>query len=126
MNMVLKIDSVDYSFLLPKKGYTVGYKPVLGSNSCYTQDGKFHEDVLAYKGVIKTELMPMTTEQLSAFSTAIINCKTATYFDTATKSVVTREVKATLDPASLVFNTPNKAFWSNSNRKGVILTIEER
>lgn len=126
MNMPLLIDSVDYSHLLPKKGYTVAYKPILGANSCYTLDGKFHDDVLKYKGVIKTEILPMNSAQLSKFATAIMNCKTATYFDTATNMVVTREVKATLDAASLVFNTPNKAFWSNTNRKGITLTIEER
>lgn len=126
MNMPLFIDSVDYSSLLPRKGYTVAYKPVLGANSCYTLDGKFHDDVLKYKAIITVDLLPMTSTKLSEVATAIVNCKTATYFDTMTNSTVTREVKSTLDAASLVFNTPNKAFWSNTNRKGITLTIEER
>lgn len=124
--MVLKIDSVDYSFLLPKKGYTVTYKKVLGSNSCYTLDGKYHEDVLAHKAVIKVDLLPMTAALLAQFTTAVKNCKNATYFDTMTNSIVTREVNTTLDSASLVFNAQNKIFWSNTNRKGITLTIEER
>lgn len=126
MNMVLKIDSVDYSFLLPKKGYTVTYKKVLGANSCYTLDGKYHEDVLAYKAIITTELMPMTSTQLSDLVTAVKNCKNATYFDTMTNSVVTKEVIAILDSASLVFNAQNKIYWGDTNRKGITLTIEER
>lgn len=126
MNMILLIDSVEYSSLLPKKGYTVAYKKILGSNSCYTLDGKFHEDVLAYKAVINVDLNPMTTAQLANLTTAIKNCKNATYFDTMTNTVVTKEVNATLDSASLVFNTSNKAFWSATNRKGITLTIEER
>ncbi len=126
MNIVLSIDSIDYSWLLPKKGYTVTYKKVLGPNSCYTLDGKYHEDILAYKAVVRVDLLPMTANQLATFSTAIRNCKNATFFDTMTNSTVTRAVNATLNSASLVFNTSNKAFWGASNSKGVTLTIEER
>ncbi len=126
MNATLLIDSVNYSFLLPRKGYNISYKKVLGSNSCYTLDGKYHEDVLAYKAVIKVDLLPMTSTQLSELVNAVQNCKNATYFDTMTNSVVTREVNATLESASLVFNTSKKAFWSDTNQKGITLTIEER
>lgn len=126
MNATLLIDSVNYSFLLPRKGYNISHKKVLGSNSCYTLDGKYHEDVLAYKAVIKVDLLPMTSTQLSELVNAVQNCKNATYFDTMTNSVVTREVNATLESASLVFNTSKKAFWSDTNQKGITLTIEEK
>ncbi len=126
MNMVLLLDSIDYSYLLPRKGYSVSYKKVLGPNSRTTLDGKYHEDVLAYKAVVKVDLAPMTSEQLSRLADSVQNCRLAIFFDTKTNSVVTREVYATLESATLVFNTENKAYWSASNKKGITLTLEER
>lgn len=123
--MNLKIDGVDYSSYLPKRGYTVGYKPILGANSCYTLDGKYHEDILAYKAIITTELLPMTATQLSAIINACQNCKEVEYLDTKTNEYVIKEAKATLSTATLVFNTQSKQFWNDSLQKGVILTIEE-
>jgi len=126
MILTLKIDGVDFSSYLPKRGYSVAYKPVLGANSCYTLDGKYHEDVLAYKAVITTELLPMTAERLSAIINACQNCKTVEYFDPTENDYVTKEAKATLTTAKMVFNTHSKQFWSDSLQKGVVLTIEEK
>lgn len=123
--MILKIDGVDYSSYLPKRGYSVTYKPILGANSCYTLDGKYHEDILAYKAIITTELLPMTAVQLSAMINACENCQNATYFDTKTNAQATKEAKATLSTASLVFDAHSKQFWNDSLQSGVILTIEE-
>lgn len=125
MKIELKIDGVDYSSYLPKRGYTVGYKPILGANSCYTLDGKYHEDILAYKATITTEILPMTAAQLSDLINACQNCELVEYFDTKTNSYVNKEAKATLSTATLVFNTQAKQFWNDSLDKGVILTIEE-
>lgn len=126
MNMTLLLDSIDYSYLLPKKGYSVSYKKVLGPNSRTTLDGKYHEDILAYKAIVKVDLTPMTSEQISKLAESVQNCRIATFYDTKTNSEATREVYATLEGATLVFNTANKAYWSASNKKGITLTLEER
>ena len=125
MNITLLLDGVDYSSYLPRRGYSVSYKDILGANSCYTLDGKYHEDILASKAIINTEILPMTSERLSAIIQACENCKQATYFDTKTNANVVKEVKATISTASLVFNDMGKIFWNNSNQNGVTLTIEE-
>jgi hypothetical protein len=125
MNMTLLIDSVDFSSYLPKHGYTVLYTPVLGPNSCYTLDGSFHEDVLAYKALVTTELKPMTPEQLAAITVACQNCKYATYLDTKTNQVVTKKAKATLSPATVVLNNPSQLLWNRDESSGIIMTIEE-
>lgn len=126
MNMTLLINSVDYSSYIPKHGYTVSYKKILGANSCYTLDGTYHEDVLAYKAVITTELMPMTSAQLSAIIAACENCKNATYLDTKTNTIVTKNVTATLSPATIVLNDPQRLIWNQNTSSGIILTIEEK
>jgi hypothetical protein len=126
MNITLLLDSVDYSSYLPKYGYTVAYKKVLGANSCYTLDGTYHEDVLAYKAVITTELKPMTSVQLSAIIEACKNCENATYFDTRTNAIVTKNVIATLSAAAIVLNTSESVIWNQDTSSGIILTIEER
>jgi hypothetical protein len=123
--MNLKIDGIGYSSYLPKRGYSVTYKPILGANSCYTLDGKYHEDILAYKAIITTELLPMKAEQLSDIINACQNCKEVEYFDTKTNGYVIKDAKATLSTATLVFNTSSKQFWNDSLQKGVVLTIEE-
>lgn len=126
MNMTLLIDSVDYSSYLPPRGYTVQYRKIMGANSVTTLDGTYHEDVLAYKAVIATELRPMTSAQLSAIATACKNCQKATYFDAMTNTSVTKDVIATLSSASLVMNDTANTIWNNNTTSGVILTIEER
>lgn len=125
MNIILKLNDVDYSSYLPRRGYNITYKDILGSNSCYTLDGKYHEDILASKAIISTELLPMTSERLSAMVKACESCKRATYFDTKTNQVVTRDAKASLSTASLVMNKTNKTFWNDSNTTGITITIEE-
>jgi hypothetical protein len=124
--MILKIDNKDYSHLVPRRGYKVGYKKVLGPNSCTTIDGTYHEDVLAHKAVINIELLPMTSEQLSELETSVENCELATYHDTKTGADVTKPVIVSLSPATLVVNYENKTVWSDSETSGVVLTIEER
>lgn len=126
MNMTLLIDSVDYSSYIPPRGYTVQYKKILGTNSCYTLDGTYHEDVLAYKAIVQTELLPMTSAQLSAIISACENCDNATYFDTRTNTIVTKKVIATLSQAAIVLNDPQRVIWNQSTSSGIILTIEER
>lgn len=124
--MILKIDNNDFSSLVPKRGYQVSYKKVLGSNSCYTLDGTYHEDVLAYKATINIELKPMSPEVLSELTIAVENCEQATYHDTKTDSDVTKKAIVSLSPATLVINSENKIIWSNSENSGITLTIEER
>ncbi len=126
MKIALKIDGIDFSSYLPKHGYSVVYEPVLGANSCYTLDGKYHEDILTYKAIITTQLLPMTAEQLSGLIIACQNCKVVEFFDTKTNGFLTKEAKATLSTATLVFNDYNKQFWNESLDNGIVLTIEER
>ena len=124
--MILKIDGKDYSHLVPRRGYQVAYKKVLGGNSCYTLDGTYHEDVLAYKAIVTIELMPMSPEELSELVTSVENCDQATYHDTKTDADVTKKVIVTLSPAKLVINAADKRIWSDSESGGMTLTIEER
>lgn len=125
MNMTLLIDSVDYSALLPRRGYTVGYKKVLGPNNCTTLDGTYHEDVIARKAVVTVNLLPMTTAQLTALLNACDDCVNATFLDTKTNTTVTRAAIATLSSASIALNRSNAVFW-NQNGSGITLTIEEK
>lgn len=122
MTMTLLIDSVDYSAHLTKRGYTAAYKAVLGANSCYTLDGTYHEDVLAYKAVITVPLNPLTTAQVAALLNACHNCKTATYFDAKTNTTVTKNAKVTLSAAGIALNKSTAVFWGG---QGLTLTIEE-
>lgn len=124
--MILKIDNKDFSNLVPRRGYQVAYKKVLGSNSCYTLDGTYHEDILAYKAVVDIELMPMSPDRLSELIIAVENCEDVTYHDTKTDSDVTKKVTVSLSPAKLVINTEHKVIWSNTESSGISLTIEER
>ena len=124
--MILKIDNVDYSHLVPKSGYQVCYKKVLGPNSCYTLDGTYHEDVLAYKAVVNIELKPMSAETLSQLVTAVENCEQATCHDTKTNDDVTKNVLVSLSPANLVINHDGEIIWSDTENSGMTLTIEER
>ncbi len=124
--MILKLDRKEYSHLVPKRGYQVAYKKVLGPNSCYTLDGVYHEDVLAYKAVVNIQLLPMTPEQLSELVTSVENCEQATFHDTKTGTDVTKPVIVSLSPATLVINRADKIFWSDSGSGGMALTIEER
>ena len=124
--MTLRLDGANFSHLVPKRGYKVSYKKILGANSCYTLDGTYHEDVLAYKAVIEIELMPMKPEQLSALIAAVENCNQATYYDTKVGEDVTKNAIVALSPASLVMNSPGKVYWSNGLQNGIVLTIEER
>lgn len=125
MDMTLIIGSTDFSSYLPKRGYTVNYKKILGANSCYTLDGKYHEDILATKAVITVELKPMTSEQLSSILNACESATSVTYFDPKENGAVTKEASATLSSASIVLNRANLIYW-NSSRNGVTLTVEER
>ncbi len=124
--MILKIDGKDYSDLVPNWGYKVGYKKVLGSNSCYTLDGTYHEDILAYKAQVSIELRPMTAAKLSELITSVEACDEATYHDTKTATDVTKKVIVNLTPSKLVINDPNNIIWSASSSGGIVLTIEER
>lgn len=124
--MILKIDNKDYSHLVPRRGYQVAYKKVLGGGSCYTLDGTYHEDILAYKANISIELMPMSPAELSELVLSVENCDEATYHDTKTDTDVTRKVTISLSPATLVMNTIGKVYWSNSPSKGMTLSIEEK
>ena len=126
LNMTLFIDNVDFSSYLPPRGYTVSYNKIVGDNSMTTLDGVYHEDVLAYKAVISTQLMPMTSEKLTDIMIACANCSTATYYDPKLGEVVTKFAIATLSPASVVMNNPAGTIWNNNTTSGVMLTIEER
>jgi hypothetical protein len=123
--MILKIDGKDYSHLVPRRGYQVAYKKVLGGNSCYTLDGTYHEDVLAYKAIVTIELMPMSPETLAELVVSVENCVNATYHDVKTKTDVTRKALVSLSPAKLVLNS-DRQIWSDSESGGMTLTIEER
>lgn len=126
MNITLLLDGIDFSSFVPKMGYTVGYREILGGNSCLTLDGKMHDDVLAYKAVINIELNPMDSIQLSKLVSVVEKCKNATYFDTKTNSIVTRGAKVTLTPATMMGQSQQRTFWNQSPSKGMVLTIEER
>lgn len=126
MNLTLKLDNVDFSSYIPQRGYTVSYKKVLGSNSVTTLDGKFHEDVLAYKARITTELKPMTSAQLALISNACDAVEKATYYDPKEDALVTKDVIASLSSSSIVMNTSTSTIWNKALKKGIILTIEER
>ena len=126
LNMTLFIDNVDFSSYLPPRGYTVNYNKIVGDNSMTTLDGVYHEDVLAYKAVISTELRPMTSEKLTAIMIACANASTATYYDPKLGETVTKFVIATLSPASIVMNDMAGTIWNNNTSSGVMLTIEER
>ena len=126
MNLTLKLNEIDYSSFLPRHGYSVTYRKILGSNSVTTLDGTYHEDILAYKGTITTELRPMTSAQLSALETSCADCETATYFDTKMNQVVTKNVIVLLSKAMLVLNTSESTLWNASTSSGITLMIEER
>lgn len=124
--MILKIDDKDYSFLVERRGYKVSYKKVLGSNSCYTLDGTYHEDVLAYKALVQVPLKYMTPETLAELVESVETCVKATYFDTKENGEVTKEVIVNLSTANLVMNKGSKVYWSDSEKTGMVLTIEEK
>lgn len=126
LNITLFIDNIDFSSYLPPMGYTVNYKKIVGDNSMTTLDGVYHEDVLAYKAVISTQLKPMTSDKLKSVITACSNCNTATYYDPKTGEVVTKFAIATLSSASVVLNSSSNTIWNNNTSSGVLLTIEER
>ena len=124
--MILNIDGKDYSHLVPRRGYQVSYRKILGANSAYTLDGTYHEDVLAFKAIINIELMPMASTQLSELVESVQSCERATYFDTRTNENVTNNVIATLNPARLVLNRTNKMIWNDSADSGIVLVLEQR
>lgn len=123
--MQLTINGVDFSELITKYGYSVDYKKILGSNSVYTLNGTYHEDVLAWKAVIEAELRPLKSSTLASVITICANeYVTVSYFDTKTNAVKTIEMKPSLSSAKVALINAGITYW-NGGGSGITLALEE-
>ena len=124
MNKTLNVDGVDYKSYMAKHGYTVGYKKILGPNSCTTLDGRTHEDVIAEKAIVNVSLRILNTAEIAVIQNAQSkNYVVVTYFDTKSQADKTVNMKVITSAASLLLEN-SLSYWG-SGSTGISLTLEE-
>ena len=96
--MPLTINSVDFSALTERLGYSISYEDRAGGNSMTMQNGDQYIDVIVRKPVLSWRLDSLTGAQLASLHAAI-NADIyvpVTYFDTATNTNVTAYFHGTI------------------------------
>ena len=122
--MQLTVNGIDFSELMTKYGYAVGYNEIEGSNTVTTLDGTTHYDILARKAVVTVLLRPLKSASLSSIVTLCANDQVSvSYFDTKTNAIRTTTMKPALSSANVaLINTDT--YWGGG-QSGIVLTLEE-